>query len=90
MFNLVIFGPPGAGKGTQSDKIIEKYQLKHISTGDMFRAHISQQTDLGKEVQSILDNGILVPDKLQFACLKMKCLSIQLSKDLSLMVFLAQ
>ena len=70
MFNLVIFGPPGAGKGTQSDKIIEKYQLKHISTGDMFRAHISQQTDLGKEVQSILDNGILVPDEITIRMLE--------------------
>lgn len=70
MFNLVIFGPPGAGKGTQSDKIIEKYQLKHISTGDMFRAHISQQTDLGKEVQSIMDNGILVPDEITIRMLE--------------------
>lgn len=51
MYNLVIFGPPGAGKGTQSDKIIEKYKLKHISTGDMFRMHIANKTELGKEVQ---------------------------------------
>jgi len=70
MFNLVIFGPPGAGKGTQSDKIIEKYQLKHISTGDMFRAHISDQTPLGKEVQGILDNGILVPDEITIRMLE--------------------
>jgi adenylate kinase len=70
MFNLVIFGPPGAGKGTQSDKIIEKYNLKHISTGDMFRAHISQQTDLGKEVQSIMENGILVPDEITIRMLE--------------------
>lgn len=70
MYNLVIFGPPGAGKGTQSDKIIEKYQLKHISTGDMFRAHIAQQTELGKEVQSLLDNGILVPDAITIRMLE--------------------
>lgn len=70
MYNLVIFGPPGAGKGTQSDKIIAKYQLKHISTGDMFREHIKNQTELGKEVQSILDNGILVPDALTIRMLE--------------------
>lgn len=70
MYNLVIFGPPGAGKGTQSDKIIEKYQLKHISTGDMFRAHIANKTELGKEVQSIMDNGVLVPDEITIRMLE--------------------
>lgn len=70
MYNLVIFGPPGAGKGTQSDKIIEKYKLKHISTGDMFRMHIANKTELGKEVQSILDNGILVPDEITIRMLE--------------------
>lgn len=64
MFNLVIFGPPGAGKGTQSAKIIDKYKLVHISTGDMFRAHISNDTDLGKKVKQILADGILVPDSI--------------------------
>ncbi|MGR3812269.1 adenylate kinase [Jiulongibacter sp. NS-SX5] len=64
MFNLVIFGPPGAGKGTQSAKIIEKYNLAHISTGDMFRMHISQETDLGKKVKELLAEGILVPDSI--------------------------
>jgi len=70
MYNLVIFGPPGAGKGTQSDKIIEKYKLKHISTGDMFREHIKNQTELGQEVQSLLDNGILVPDEITIRMLE--------------------
>lgn len=70
MFNLVIFGPPGAGKGTQSDKIIEKYNLKHLSTGDMFRSHIANKTELGKEVQSLLDNGILVPDEITIRMLE--------------------
>ena len=70
MYNLVIFGPPGAGKGTQSDKIIEKYQLQHISTGDMFRAHISNKTELCQEVQNILDNGILVPDEITIRMLE--------------------
>ena len=64
MFNLVIFGPPGAGKGTQSAKIINKYKLAHISTGDMFRMHISQDTALGKRVKQILADGILVPDSI--------------------------
>jgi len=64
MFNLVIFGPPGAGKGTQSAKIIDKYKLAHISTGDMFRMHISQNTELGKRVKQILADGLLVPDSI--------------------------
>lgn len=70
MFNLVIFGPPGAGKGTQSDKIIAKYNLKHISTGDMFRSHIKNETELGKEVKSILDSGMLVPDEITIKMLE--------------------
>lgn len=70
MYNLVIFGPPGAGKGTQSDKIIAKYKLKHISTGDMFRMHIKNNTPLGQEVKSILDNGILVPDEITIRMLE--------------------
>lgn len=64
MFNIVIFGPPGAGKGTQSAKIIEKYRLVHISTGDMFRMHIGQHTKLGKKVKQILADGMLVPDSI--------------------------
>ncbi len=64
MFNLVIFGPPGAGKGTQSEKIITKYKLAHCSTGDMFRMHISQKTELGKRVESIMASGELVPDSI--------------------------
>ena len=64
MFNLVIFGPPGAGKGTQSEKIIKKYNLVHISTGDMFRMHIKNETALGQQVKSILASGSLVPDSI--------------------------
>lgn len=70
MFNLVIFGPPGAGKGTQSAKIIEKYGLAHISTGDMFRMHISNDTPLGLQVKELLANGILVPDSVTIAMLE--------------------
>ncbi len=64
MLNIVLFGPPGAGKGTQSARLIEKYQLLHISTGDMFRMHISQETELGKRVKQILADGLLVPDQI--------------------------
>lgn len=64
MLNLVLFGPPGAGKGTQSQKLIEKYQLVHISTGDLFRAHIKNQTFLGKRVSQLIADGELVPDKI--------------------------
>jgi adenylate kinase len=64
MLNLVLFGPPGAGKGTQSEKLIAKYQLVHISTGDLFRAHIKNQTALGKKVSQLIADGELVPDKI--------------------------
>lgn len=77
MFNLVIFGPPGAGKGTQSEKIIEKYKLAHCSTGDMFRMHIKEQTELGKRVKDILDSGQLVPDSITIEMLEDKVQSSQ-------------
>lgn len=70
MLNLVIFGPPGAGKGTQSEKIIEKYNLIHISTGDLFRAHISGQTELGKQVSAMIADGNLVPDSITIDMLR--------------------
>lgn len=64
MVNIVLFGPPGAGKGTQSEHIIQKYGLKHISTGDLFRKHLGEGTQLGKEARSYMDNGKLVPDEV--------------------------
>jgi adenylate kinase len=64
MFNFIIFGPPGSGKGTQSAKIAEKYNLAHISTGDIFRKNIKEKTELGLKVKSIIDKGDLVPDEL--------------------------
>ena len=64
MLNIVIFGPPGAGKGTQSERIIEKYKLIHLSTGDIFRANIGGGTDLGKLAKSYIDKGQLVPDEV--------------------------
>jgi adenylate kinase len=64
MINLILFGPPGAGKGTQSAKIIEKYSLMHISTGDLFRKHLKEGTPLGKLAQDYMSKGNLVPDKV--------------------------
>ena len=64
MTNIVLFGPPGAGKGTQSEGIIEKYQLSHISTGDLFRKHLKEGTALGKLAQKFMDQGNLVPDQI--------------------------
>jgi adenylate kinase len=64
MINLILFGPPGAGKGTQSAKIIEKYNLMHISTGDLFRKHLKEGTPLGKLAQGYMDKGNLVPDQV--------------------------
>ena len=64
MINLVLFGPPGAGKGTQSAKLIDKYQLIHISTGDLFRKHLKEGTALGKLAQEYMSKGNLVPDQV--------------------------
>ena len=64
MFNLILFGPPGSGKGTQSEKLIEKYKFKHLSTGDLLRSEIVQQTALGLEAKSLMDKGQLVPDEV--------------------------
>jgi adenylate kinase len=70
MLNFVLFGPPGAGKGTQSQKLIDTYQLSHISTGDLFRAHITQQTALGQQVSALIADGQLVPDAITIAMLE--------------------
>lgn len=64
MFNVIIFGPPGSGKGTQSEKLIAKYGLKHLSTGDLLRNEISAGTPLGVEAKTIMDKGQLVPDEV--------------------------
>ena len=62
--NIVLMGLPGAGKGTQADEIVKKYDIPHISTGDMFRAAIAEGTELGKQAKSYMDNGALVPDEV--------------------------
>lgn len=64
MFNLILFGPPGSGKGTQSEKLIARYGLKHLSTGDLLRSEIARQTPLGQEAQRFMDKGQLVPDEV--------------------------
>jgi adenylate kinase len=64
MFNLILFGPPGSGKGTQSEKLIAKYHLKHLSTGDLLRSEISRKTTLGLEAKKFMDKGNLVPDEV--------------------------
>ena len=75
MFNIVIFGKPGSGKGTQANFLKEKYNLYHISTGDLFRKNISNQTNLGIEAKSYLDNGDLVPDIITIKMLENEVLS---------------
>lgn len=64
MLNLVLFGPPGAGKGTQSEKLINHYQLVHLSTGDILRSEIANGTSLGMEAKKLMEQGVLVPDEV--------------------------
>jgi adenylate kinase len=64
MLNIVLFGPPGAGKGTQSEKLIQKYNLIHLSTGDLLRAEIGAGTELGLSAKKFIDSGLLVPDEV--------------------------
>jgi adenylate kinase len=68
--NIILFGPPGSGKGTQAAKLRDKYALLHVSTGDIFRAHIKNNTPLGTEVKGYLDAGKLVPDELTIRILE--------------------
>ena len=70
MLNIILFGKPGSGKGTQAEFIKEKYELVHISTGDLFRQNIKNQTELGKLAQKYMNNGDLVPDKVTIGMLK--------------------
>mgnify|MGYP003292694900 CR=1 FL=1 len=72
MLNIVIFGAPGSGKGTQSARIVEKYGLNHISTGDVLRAEIAAGTELGKTAKALIDNGQLIPDELMIGILAAK------------------
>ena len=70
MLNIVLFGPPGAGKGTQAERLITKYNLVHLSTGDIFRANIKGETELGVLAKSYMDDGNLVPDEVTIKMLE--------------------
>lgn len=70
MKNIVLFGPPGCGKGTQSNLLVQKFLLKHIATGDMLRVHLNKETSLGMEAKSYIKQGALVPDKLVITMLE--------------------
>lgn len=84
MLNIVLFGPPGAGKGTQSEKLIERYKIDHISTGDLFRKHLGEGTDLGKLAQKFMDEGRLVPDEVVIGMVEEK---INTSKEAKGFIF---
>lgn len=70
MLNLVLFGPPGAGKGTQSEFLVTRYSLVHLSTGDLFRFNIKNETELGLLARSYMDKGALVPDSVTISMLE--------------------
>ena len=72
MINLILFGPPGSGKGTQAQKLIEKYTIAHLSTGDMFRYELGNKTELGLLAKSYMDKGQLVPDSVTISMLKQR------------------
>lgn len=80
MLNIVIFGAPGSGKGTQSERIVEKYALNHISTGDVLRAEIAAGTELGATAKRLIDDGQLIPDELMIEILAAKLDSLKESK----------
>lgn len=72
MLNIVLFGPPGAGKGTQSAMLVDEYKLIHLSTGDILRAEIAAGTSLGKEAKGLMDSGKLVPDEVVIGMIRSK------------------
>src|SRR5690349_11742027 len=72
MLNIVLFGPPGAGKGTQSEKLIARYGLKHLSTGELLRSEICNNTELGLEAKKYMDEGQLVPDAVVIGMIQNK------------------
>ncbi len=86
MINIVLFGKPGAGKGTQAEFLKNQYELVHISTGDIFRSNIKNATDLGKLAQSFMDKGDLVPDSVTIKMLEAEVEKTQQPKDLFLTV----
>jgi len=75
MINLVLFGPPGAGKGTQAERLVDRYSLVHLSTGDVFRRNIKGETELGKLAQTFMNRGELVPDHVTIKMLEAEVLN---------------
>jgi len=84
MLNIILFGPPGSGKGTQAAKLVEKYDLVHVSTGDLLRSEISQKSDLGMEAKKYMDQGNLVPDEVVIGMIDNKLADNRDSKGLIL------
>jgi adenylate kinase len=84
MLNLILFGPPGSGKGTQAEKLVEKYNLLHISTGDLFRYEIGNDTELGLLAKSYMSKGELVPDSVAISMLRKK---VEANPDVSGYIF---
>lgn len=84
MLNLVLFGPPGCGKGTQSTKLIAKYNLIHLSTGDLLRSEIANGTALGLEAKKLMDQGLLVPDEVVIGMINSK---LETNKDAKGFIF---
>lgn len=80
MLNIILFGPPYAGKGTQSQNIIEKYGLIHLSTGDLLRAEMKEGTELGKSAQKLINDGLLVPDEVVIGMINNKIKNNKSSK----------
>jgi len=84
MINLVLFGPPGAGKGTQAEKLINHYSLVHISTGDLLRSELTNSTELGLKAKEYIDKGLLVPDEIVIGMIESK---LNEGKDVSGYIF---
>jgi len=84
MLNLVLFGPPGAGKGTQSERLIQQYRLVHLSTGDLLRSQIAAGTELGVRAKQLMDQGLLVPDEVVIGMIESK---LRENQDVSGFIF---
>jgi len=84
MLNIVLFGPPGAGKGTQASRLVKKYNLVHLSTGDIFRANIKGETELGTLAKQYMDKGELVPDEVTIKMLESE---VEANKDTEGFIF---
>lgn len=87
---IILVGPPGAGKGTQAEKIVAKYGVAHISTGDILRANVKAGTELGRKAKSFMDAGALVPDDVIVGMMRGRLAEDDCRKDLSLTVFPAR